>query len=275
MALLFGTAGIPLSSRLNTTQTGIERLRELGLDCLEVQFVQGVKMGERAALMVREAAERERVRLSVHAPYFINLNAHEEDKRAASEARLLQAARIGKLCGARNIVFHAAFYLGDPPEQVYLRVKAVLERLVRQLRREGNQTILRPEVTGKYSQFGSIEEVLSLSAEIEGVAPALDLSHWHARCEGACNSYPEFLALLRQVESRLGRGAVEDLHLHLSGIEYTKAGERKHLVLRESDFRYLELLRALKEVGAGGIAICESPNLEEDALVLQQAYGSL
>lgn len=274
MALLFGTAGIPLSSRLNTTQAGIERLRELGLDCLEVQFVQGVRMGEQAALLVKGAAERQKVQLSVHAPYFINFNAHEEAKLAASQARLIQAARIGWLCGARNINFHAAFYLGDPPEMVYPRVKAVLEKLVKQLRREGNGAILRPEVMGKASQFGTLEEVLSLSAEVEGVAPTIDFAHWHART-GKFNSYPEFLTVLRQVEARLGRQGLEDLHLHLSGIEYTKAGERKHLMLKDSDFRYQELLRALKEMGAGGIAICESPSLEEDALVLQRTYGSL
>jgi len=132
MPLIFGTAGIPLSTKLPTTQAGIERLRELGLDALEIQFVQGVKMGERAAILVGEVARRERIRLSAHAPYFINLNAHEEEKLTASEVRLLQAARISALCGADSVILHTAFYLGDPPEKVYDRVKTSLERVIKQ-----------------------------------------------------------------------------------------------------------------------------------------------
>jgi len=274
VALLFGTAGTPHSSHSPTTQAGIERVRELGLDCMEVQFVQGVKMGERAALQVAEVARRLGVRLSCHAPYFINLNAHEPDKLSASEARILQSARIGALCGAESVVAHTAFYLGDPPQMVYQRVKGGLEKIVATLRREGNLILIRPEVMGRDTQFGNLEEVLSLSAEIEGVLPTLDFSHWHAR-HGKNNTYEEFLLILKQVESRLGRRGLEKLHMHLSGIEYTQAGERRHLDLKEADLRYEELLRALKDSKASGTIICESPNLEEDALLLQQTYRSL
>ena len=83
---------------------------------MEIEFVQGVRMGEAGARQVAEAATREGVRLSAHAPYFINLNAHEPEKIRASQERLLQTARIGSLCGVESIVFHAAFYLGDPTE---------------------------------------------------------------------------------------------------------------------------------------------------------------
>lgn len=231
-------------------------------------------MGERAALQVAEAARKLNVHLSCHAPYFINLNAHEPDKLSASEARMLQAGRIGALCGAESVVAHTAFYLGDPPQIVYQRVKGSLERAVATLRREGNPVLIRPEVMGKDTQFGTLEEVLSLSAEIEGVLPAVDFAHWHAR-HGKNNSYEEFLLVLKQVESRLGRPGLEKMHIHLSGIEYSQAGERKHLNLKEADLRYRELLQALKDCRAGGTIICESPNLEQDALLLQQTYASL
>ena len=274
MSLLFGTAGTPHTSQASTTQAGIERIRELGLDCMEVQFVQGVKMGERAALQVAEVARRLGVRLSCHAPYFINLNAHEPEKLSASEARILQSARIGALCGAESVVAHTAFYLGDPPQMVYQRVKGSLEKIVATLRREGNPILIRPEVMGRDTQFGNLEEVLSLSAEIEGVLPTLDFSHWHAR-HGKNNTYEEFLLILEQVESRLGRRGLEKIHIHLSGIEYSQAGERRHLNLKEADLRYRDLLQALKDSKASGTIICESPNLEEDALLLQKTYRSL
>jgi deoxyribonuclease-4 len=269
--LLFGTAGVPNSARAGTTQAGIERIAELGLECLEVQFVQGVKMTKEAALPIGKLAAQKKVTLTVHAPYAMNLNAKEPEKVEASQERLLQSARVAAALGAKGVVFHAAFYLGDATAAVYANVKKHLEEVRTMLKREGNPVLLRPEVTGKASQFGSIEELLRLSAEMEGVAPCLDFSHWHART-GQANSYPEFLSILDQVEAKLGKQALSNMHIHLSGIHYSKKGEIKHLELRDSDLRYKELLKALKAREVSGLIVCESPNLEDDALLLQQSY---
>ena len=272
--LLFGTAGTPRSTRNQTTIDGIERIAELGLDCMELEFVQGVRMGEGSARLVAGVASREGVRLSAHAPYFINLNAREPEKIRASQDRILQAARIAALCGAESVTFHAAFYLGDPPGKTYDTVKKYLGEILNQLGQENIRVRLSPEVTGKASQFGTIDELLNLSAELEGVAPCIDFAHWHART-GKFNSYPEFTSILRQVEERLGRAALDDMHIHVSGVKYGGKGEISHLNLGESDLRYVELLSALKDYSVKGIVICESPNLEEDALLLQTTYNSL
>ncbi len=272
--LIFGTAGAPVSSKLPTTEGGIERVAELGLGCMEVQFVRGVKMSASTARMVAEVAKKRGVKLTAHAPYFINLNAEEEEKVIASQERLIQTARIASLLGAEGIVFHAAFYLDAPPSAVYARVKSNLEQTVRRLRSEGNQVLLRPETMGKASQFGTLEEVLSLSTEVEGIAPCVDFAHWHART-GRFNSYEEFAAMLQQVEEKLGRQALDNMHIHISGIQYGRQGEIKHLNLKESDLHYVELLKALKTLEVKGLVICESPDREGDALLLQQTYASL
>src|SRR4030042_3204287 len=117
--LFFGPAGVPLSTRPFTTYQGVARVAELSLGCMEVEFVQGVRMKSPEAVRVGQLATQNGIRLSVHAPYFINLNAHEEEKVAASRQRIFQAAFIGGQLGAGSVVFHPAFYLGDPPHQVY------------------------------------------------------------------------------------------------------------------------------------------------------------
>jgi deoxyribonuclease-4 len=272
--LLFGTAGVPRSSISKSTESGIERVAELGLCCLEVQFVRGVKMNEGMARQVGDVAKKCAVSLTAHAPYYINLNAHEKEKVLASQERLIHTARIASLFGASGIVFHAASYLSDSPAEVYERVKVKLEETVIKLRAMGNRVLLRPETTGKGSQFGSLSEVLNLSAEIEGIAPCIDFAHLHART-GNFNSYGEFIAILKQVEERLGREALEQMHIHLSGIQYGQKGELKHLNLKDSDLRYVELLRALKELEVKGLIICESPDREGDAQLLQETYNSL
>jgi deoxyribonuclease-4 len=272
--LLFGTGGTPHSARTQSTIDGIERIAELGLGCMEIEFVQGVRMGEAGARLVAETAGRAGVKLSAHAPYFINLNAHEPEKIRASQQRILQSARIGSICGAESVVFHAAFYLGDPPHEVYNQVKNRLAEVVNRLKQENIQLWIRPEITGKGSQFGTIDEAINLSTDLERVAPCIDFAHWHART-GAFNSYPEFASILLKVRERLGDKALQNMHIHFAGIAYSQKGEIKHLNLKESDFQYVELLQALKDYSAGGLVICESPNLEGDALLLQATYNEL
>jgi len=272
--LLFGTGGIPRSAKPpKSSIDGIERIAELGLGCMEIEFVQGVRMGEAGARLVAQTAANLGVKLTAHAPYFINLNAHEPEKIKASQNRLLQTARIGSICGAESIVFHPAFYLGDPPDKTYNNVKKYLGEVMRQLKRENNRVWVRPEVMGKLSQFGTLEEVLNLSTELEGIAPCIDFAHWHARTD-AFNSYSEFASILQLVKERLGTTALDNMHIHASGIAYGEKGEIKHLTLKESDFQYAELVKALKDYNVKGVVICESPNLEEDALLLQETYNS-
>ncbi|MCD6390789.1 MAG: TIM barrel protein [Dehalococcoidia bacterium] len=273
--LLFGTGGVPVSAQSRSTEAGIERIAELGLGCMEVEFVQGVRMSPQVAVSVGELAARKNVVLTAHGPYFINLNAVEPQKVHMSKERILQTARTAALFGARSITFHAAFYLKSTPEETYATVKKHLQQVVNILQKEGNKVTISPEVTGKPSQFGTIEEILQLSSEIEGVLPCIDFSHWHART-GKANSYQEFLDILDQVERKLGRQALDNMHIHISGIAYGNKGEIKHLMLPDSDFQYAELLKALKERKAKGVIICESvPYLEQDALLLQQTYREL
>ena len=273
--LLFGTGGVPLSAQSRSTEAGIERIAELGLGCMEVEFVQGVKMSPQVAASVGELAARKKVVLTAHGPYFVNLNSVEPQKVHMSKERILQTARIAALFGAKSITFHAAFYLKSTPAETYAVVKRHLQEVVNTLRKEGNKVTISPEVTGKPSQFGTLEELLQLSSEIEGVLPCIDFSHWHART-GKANSYQEFLAVLDRVEKKLGRRGLDNMHIHLSGIAYGNKGEIKHLMLPDSDLRYAELLKALKERKAKGVIICESaPYLEQDALLLQQTYRTL
>jgi deoxyribonuclease IV len=274
--LLFGTGGIPHSTpRPKTNVSGIKRIADLGLGCMELEFVYGVRMPEAEAVQVAAAAQKSRVRLTAHAPYYINLNAHEHEKLISSQDRLLQTAHVGTLCGVSDIAFHAAFYMKDDPAEVYRRLKQLLTGITAEIRRQNKHILLRPELMGKVTQFGSLDELLNLCSEVEGLAPCIDFAHLHAR-SGKYNSYYEFKSALGQIEKRLGRPALDNLHMHVSGINYnSKSGEVMHLNLRESDFKYVEFLQALKEQDVRGAVICECPNLEEDALHLQQTYNKV
>jgi len=130
--LLFGTAGIPRSTKGTGSVSGIKRIRELGLDCMELEFVQGVRMSEKGAKNVLEAANNEEVALSVHAPYYINLNSCEEEKLKASLERIYDAAKIGNLCGAESIVLHAGFYQKSTKKHTFESISKALKELTGQ-----------------------------------------------------------------------------------------------------------------------------------------------
>lgn len=270
--LLFGTAGTPLSSSGNDSLSGISRIHELGLGCMELEFVRGVKMGERTAKKVGELANQLDIRLSVHAPYFINLNA-EGETLIKSKERIINSARIGRICGAKNVIIHAGYFKNDMREIVYSRIKKQLGDIIGQLRSEGNNIALRIETMGRRTQFGSLDDALDIT-EVEGVLPCIDFSHLHA-IDGKNNSGEEFASILSCVEERLGREGLDNMHIHVSGIEYSEKGEKRHLVFEESDFKYKELAHAFFDFRIKGMVICESPNLETDAISLKKEYEDL
>jgi deoxyribonuclease-4 len=269
--LRFGTSGIPRTSARPTTEAGIRRARELGLDGLEMAWVNGVRMGEATAGRIARAAREHDVALTAHAPYYVNL-CGAEDVRARSLTRLVDAGRLAAQCGAASFCFHAGFYQQRDPAAARALVEDGLVAVSARLRALGVSVDVRPELTGKPTQLGSLEEILAWCRGVPGVYPCVDFSHHVARHAGAYNRYDAFAGMLDAVATQLGRGALERLHVHVSGIEYGPRGERRHLPLRDSAFRYRELLRALKDARVSGWVVCESPAMEEDALILQRAY---
>jgi len=271
--LLFGTAGIPLSTpKPATSVNGVLRVRELGLDAMELEFVRGVKMGDDMAYRVRSVSEAAKVVLTAHAPYYINLNSPEKAKVEASINRILETARVAYKAGGWSIVFHPAYYGKDSAEAVYNRVKEALKRIVKALMDEGVAVWVRPETSGGLAEFGELEEVVRVSQEVENVLPCVDFAHMHARSRGKYNSYEEFAGIFNYLERELGKEALKSMHMHFSGIEYGDKGEIKHLNLEESDLKYVELARALKDYSIEGVIISESPNIEGDALLLKKIY---
>ncbi len=273
--LLFGTAGIPISTPERSTINGIFRVNELGLGGMELEFVHSIHVSKEIAPQIKKLAQEKNVVLTSHGSYYINLNAVERAKMHASVSRVLSCARRAEEAGAVSMTFHAGFYLKDSPEQTFSNIKKCFEEIESKLKSTKNKITIRPETTGKGKQFGSLEELLDLSSQFDNVLPCIDFSHLHARSNGKMNSYEEFFAVLEKSEKALGKEFLKNMHCHVSGIAYTEKGERNHLVLKESDFNYKELLRALKEFDCKGIIVCESPNIEEDALLLKKTFEEI
>ena len=270
--LLFGTAGVPLGCRKRSSEEGIRYVRELGLDCMELEFVRGVKMSPDSAKKLRPVAEENEVMLSAHAPYYVNLNSSEPDKYHASLKRVYDTAKIAGLCGGYSITFHAGYYMKSTKEHTYAIIKDAIKEIVEKLKQENNDIYIRPETTGKATQFGSLQEIIALSQELDRVLPCVDFAHLFARSVGKINKREQFIDVMRDIETALGKEAVKNMHIHMSGMNYGPKGERNHLVMKESNFNHKAVLDILKDFNAKGIVISESPNIEEDAMMMKRYF---
>lgn len=273
----FGTVGSPTGTpkKPGGSVGAIGFSKSIGLTALELGWVQSVRVTEATCAAIKAASQEHGVAISVHAPYFINLNA-TDDEWPKSRKRLMDAAHYGNLAGATDIVFHPGSYFGNPPEDVLKIAIPRLMECVAELRKAGNPVTLRPETMGKSAMLGSFEDALAMSRAIEGVLPCLDFAHLHARPgDGSMNSSDEWSRLLEAYAAALGKPALRHLHIHLSGIEYGPKGEKNHLELKDADLDLKALFRALFEHGCAGRILCESPIMEEDALKMKRSWSRI
>jgi deoxyribonuclease-4 len=274
LSFRFGTVGSPIGTpkKPGGSAGAILFSKSIGLTALELGWVQSVRVTEATCAAIKNASIQHEVAVSVHAPYFINLNAGAEEW-PKSRKRLMDAAHYGMLAGASDIVFHPGSYFGALPSEVLETAIPRLRECVRELRRAGNPVTLRPETMGKSAMLGTLEDTLSMSQAIEGVLPCLDFAHLHARQgDGTMNTQEEWSRLLEKYSSALGKPAMQNLHIHLSGIEYGPKGERKHLELKAADLDLKGLFWALRDHHGAGRILCESPIMEEDALKMKRAW---
>lgn len=271
--LNFITAGMPLRTGKASYPKAFEVLKEMNLDGMELEFVHGVRMNDANRDFVKKMSKD--FVITAHGPFYINLNSQEEEKIDASLQRIIDTAYVAKQAGAFSITYHAAFYMGKDKETVYNQVKTQTRRILDVLENENIDVWIRPETTGKATQWGDLDEIIRLSKEFEQVLPCVDFSHLHARSAGEYNTYDEFSKILEKMGTEIGEYALENFHGHLAGIEYTAKGEKQHLNLENSDMNYKDLMKAMKEFNVKGALVCESPNIEDDCKLLKDYYLSL
>lgn len=269
--LLFGISGLPIYSGLKNINyaLGIKYLKSIGLDAMELLFVRNVNVTDNNKNGILEAKKENDFYLSAHGSHYINLNADEIEKQKQSIDRILNAMEGLSKVEGRSLIFHAGYYLKDSKEQAYGTIKENLMKL------PYKGVVYRLETTGKRTQFGTIEELIALCKDVKSCKLCVDFSHIHARSNGSLKCYDDFAEILQFILDELGREALEDMHIHMGGINYNEKGEKNHLPLTESDFNYIHCLKALKDFKVKGCVILEGPCVERDALLLKNTYKSI
>jgi deoxyribonuclease-4 len=260
--IFIGTAGIPASAKGSGAAEGVRRVAELGLTAMEVEFVYGVNMGAAAAKELGEAAREAGVRLSVHAPYYVNLCTDDRAKLAASKKRIMDSAERAEAMHAGVIVFHPGFYGKLDKAEAFDRVAAACTELSDNAPKNVK---LGLETTGKSGAFGTLDEIVEICKSVHGCVPVVDFAHVYAR-QGGKIDYGKVFDALEPLK-------LPHLHSHFSGIEYTQKGERMHLPVGKPAFK--PLAQEILKRKLGITLVCESPLLEMDALRMKRVLELL
>ncbi|MBI3413613.1 MAG: TIM barrel protein [Candidatus Aenigmarchaeota archaeon] len=268
MTVYIGTAGIPISTKRNSTIDGIKRIKELNLQCLEVEFVRGVAMGNETAKLIGKTAADLGIKLSAHAPYYINLNSDDKTKLEASKKRILDSMERAHHMGAEVIAVHASYYGKDTPEKTYSDTRNACADILEKAEKRGFGDVkLGLETMGKQSQFGSLEELIKLSKEIK-IIPYIDWAHIFVRQNGVID-YSEILGQLVRLK-------IKKVHSHFENVKKNNAGEfvDVHIPIDHSP-PFEPLAKEIMKRKIDITLISESPLLEKDAIKMKNVLENL
>lgn len=275
----FGPAGNSESFYEQGNKSSVQMpawLKNLGLNAYEYQCGRGVKVSEKLAMELGEQARLNDIFLSIHAPYYINMASEEQEKRDNSKRYVFETLQAAKWMGAKRIVVHTGAAGKAGNERALSLTTQVLREVISEADEAGYSDItICPEVLGKVNQLGSLEEILEMCKIDERLIPTIDFGHLHARSFGSINSTRDFLKVLDTIENVLGSYRLKNLHSHFSRIEFTKAGEKKHWSIDDTQYGpdFEHLAEALFKKGSEPVIICESrEKMAEDALKLKNIY---
>ncbi len=258
-----GPAGIPVSAKGRGIVEGIKKVAELGLSALELQFGHGVNMGIELAKKAGAIAKENNVLLSVHAPYFLNLNSEKKGVIEESKRRLLQSVAVAEAAGAYIVVFHAGFYSGMRDVDA---TRVIKENILDVRKKTPAHIFLGVETMGRANTWGTLGEIGKVCGK--GVVPVLDFSHIHARGR-RLDSKEKVKELFDEYESIFSGF----LHSHFTGIIYNELGEKYHVPISGAEPDFSLIAPFLKNRKYPCTVISESPLLDMDSLKMKELLG--
>ena len=280
MSAIFGPGGNSLSFYASGKKSTVEApkwVSEFGLDCYEYQAGKGLFGSEETFKKIGDEAKKYNIRMSLHAPYYISLSGIEEEKRLKSVDYIIKSVKAAELMNAELIVIHTGSASKISRQEA---VDLAKDTMTKALEAVGDtKIILALETMGKLNQLGTLEEVLDICSIDKRLCPVVDFGHLNARNAGnlytTCDDYRKVFDI---IANTLGDSYADTLHCHFSKIEYTGAGEKKHLTFEDTLFGppFEPLMEAIALDGLSPRIICESDGtMAEDALAMKKHYLSL
>ena len=269
-----GNGDLFYASGKKSTAEAPKWLKEYGLDAYEYEAGKGVMAGESALRKIGEEAKKHDIHMSLHAPYFISLSGVEEEKRLNSIKYIEKSLWAAELLGAKTIVIHSGSAAKISREEAMRLSIDTLEKVIEAV--GDTQIKLGIETMGKINQLGTLDEVIEQCRVDSHYVPVVDFGHMNARSLGGeFSSVDDYRRVFHKIGDALGGDVAKNLHCHFSKIEYTGAGEKKHLTFADDHYGpdFEPLMEAIIRDGLTPTIICESDGtMPEDALRMKKYY---
>ena len=273
--VLFGPAGYPSEARGNVKRV-FQMLKEAGVNALEYAAVHGLKTKEDKAKVIGDLAKEHGITMSMHAAYYISLASKTPRIRKTSKERLIKALKFAPWMNVKRIVFHPGYLGGLSKEEAHSVIRDALKEVWETAGAHGGGAFLAPEIAGKLSAYGSIDQIIKLCQDVEGCIPTIDWAHLYARSQGEVNDKQSYLNILTRFEDELGDLFLNNMHFHISGITFTEKGEAAHRPLgQEWGPDILPLVEIVRECGYKPTFISESTNPLQGALYAKFLFEEL
>ena len=251
-------------------------VKQKGLDAYEYEAGNGLTAGDATLKKIGDAARENGILMSFHTPYFISLSGIDPEKRLKSIDYISRSLHAAELLCADTIVIHA----GSAAKISRSEAMALAsDTLIKNLEVNGDTDIrMGIETMGKINQLGTLEEVIELCKISPKYHPVVDFGHLNARNIGSYfTTVDSYRAVFDKIATSLGDEYAFNLHCHFSKIEYTGAGEKKHLTFADTVYgpEFEPLAEAIIREGVAPRIICESDGtMAEDALEMKNIYAS-
>ena len=265
------------AEKFKSTTQAPKWVSERGLDAYEFQGGNGISAGDATLSKIGEEAKKYGILMSVHTPYYISLSGVEEEKRLKSLNYIAQSLHAAELLGADTIVIHSGSAAKITREEA---MRLASDTLYRNAEAVGDTPIrMGLETMGKINQLGTLDEVVELCKISPKYCPVVDFGHLNARNVGGFfTDADSYRRVFNKIAEGLGDAYAYNLHCHFSKIEYTSAGEKKHLTFTDDVYgpAFEPLIEAIVKEGVAPRIICESAGtMAEDALEMKKCWLSM
>lgn len=279
--ILFGPSGNSdafFEAGLKNSEQSAVWVKNLGLDAFEYSFGRGVLMSEEKALSIGKAFAENNVKISVHAPYYINFANPDPEMIEKSIGYVLKSAEMVRLMGGERIIIHPATQGKDARDIAFARSVDNFKKLTEVIYQKDMQNLIYcPETMGKMAQIGTIEEITEICAIDKIYVPTVDFGHVNSREQGSLVTKEDYISRLSFMIDKLGYEKMKHFHIHFSKIQYSVKGEIKHLNFDDQVFgpNFEPLADALIGLNLEPVVICESAGQQDnDALYMKNCYFS-
>ncbi len=273
----FGPGGGCEEFRLSDAKSVLDApafIKGYGLDAYEYEAGNGLSASAESLLLIGQEAKRQGIAMSLHAPYFISLSSVEAVKRLNSVEYIRRSLSAARLLGASVIVVHTGSAAKISRREAMDFARDTLYKTLESVDTYG--VLIGLETMGKQNQLGTLDEVIELCSMDKRLVPVVDFGHMNAReCGGVFASAEDYRRVFDTVGDRIGDAVARNLHCHFSKIEWTAAGEKRHLTFDDSVFGpdFEPLAEAIAREGLTPTVICESAGTQtRDARRMKDAY---